>query len=208
MNIFFTISYVILSMAYHVGTSAHVAIKEETHKGKVTTAYGVYEGEFNIKLNEENSGIVIIKLTDIRTKSKQEQTGYNETISVNVMMVKEFETNGVVYILKNIALEDGKSLSNCCLRVIASSTVAKLAYWGVSDDANKCFVMTKYNNAFMSLKLIRYYTFSKLFAGCQSINEKTKYEGESYREYFNNLSQDQLLVLWRSRISEFNNCNK
>ena len=181
---------------------------EEKHYGKITTLMGVYEGEFNIKLNEENTGMISIKTADVKQKSKGKKTSYTESVSINAMMVRSFETEGTTYIVKNIAGENNKSYQNCCLKVVDTCAVASLAYWGTDTTSAKCFVTTKYNNAYQALKTIGYFTFTTVFAGCPSLKEKIKQLPESYREVYKNLSQEERLSLWKNYITEYNNCLK
>lgn len=198
--------FAFLTIAYSFSMSANKG--DEKHYGKVTTALGVYEGEFNLKLNDENGTMMEIKLVDIKQKSKGEKIKYTESVSVNCAIVRTVETEGYKFILKNIAKEDGSSFKNCCLRVTDSSAVANLAYWGTDSLPAKCFVITKYNNAYQPLKSIFYFTFSSLFSKCPSIKEKMKQQPENYRKTFENLSQEERLALWKTNISEYNNCFK
>jgi len=181
---------------------------EEKHFGIIKTIVGTYEGEFAIKLNEENKGMIAIKVVDEKKKKKGEKVSYKETLSVNMLGVRSFETEGTIYIVKNITTDDGKTYTSCCLRITDSCSVANLAYWGTNADANKCFVITKYNGAYQSLKSIGYFTFSMLFSSCDAIKEKVKQQPKDYKTMYENFSQQELLALWKSRIDEYKNCTK
>lgn len=182
--------------------------EDEKHYGIIKTIMGTYEGEFAIKLNEENKGMLVVKVVDEKTKNKGEKRSYKETLSINMFGVRSFETEGVNYLVKNITIEDGKNYTGCCLRITDSCSVASLAYWGTSNDANKCFVITKYNSAYQPLKSIGYFTFSMLFSSCEAIKEKVKQQPKEQKDAYEKFSQEDLLAIWKSRIEEFKNCDK
>lgn len=122
------------------------------------------------------------------------------------MLVKSFETEGITYIIKNIAVNDKTTYSNCCLKVIDTCKVASLAFWGTSTQEDKCFVITNYNTAYQSLKSIGYITFFSLFNKCATIKEKIKQQPKDYKENYKKNSQQQLIELRKGNILEYNNC--
>lgn len=62
--LFLTTCLLFVSLSFTV-----INVNEEKHTGKITTALGTYEGEFNIKLNDENKGMIEIKVADVKKKA-------------------------------------------------------------------------------------------------------------------------------------------
>lgn len=205
INTILSLLFAICLMLSFVSKKAN---EDEKHYGIIKTIMGTYEGEFAIKLNEENKGMLVVKVVDEKTKNKGEKRSYKETLSINMFGVRSFETEGVNYTVKNITTENGKSYNGCCLRITDSCSVANLAYWGTNADANKCFVITKYNSAYQPLKSIGYFTFSMLFSSCDAIKEKVKQQPKEQKDAYEKFSQEDLLAIWKSRIDEYKNCTK
>lgn len=185
---------------------SHKSNEEEKYYGIVTTILGTYEGEFAIKLNGENKGMISIKTIDINSKKKGKKISYKETVSINAMAIKKVEIDGIVYTIRNIAKDDNGYFENCCLRVTDTSSVVTLAYWGTSTNTDKCFAKTKYDNYYQPLKSILYFNFCMLFNNCPSLATKINQEHKDYITTFEKLSQEELLTKWRAFIKEYNQC--
>ena len=187
--------------------------KAEMYYGKINTIMGNFEGEFKINLHGENKDMIEIKIADIKQKKRGEKFTYKEVLKVNAAGVRSFEIDSTVYIVKNIEMGNNKTLQNCCLRITDSCKVATLAYWGTSLEDDKCFVLTKNSSYYQALKSINYFTYYYTFSECETIKNKNieeenkwKTEGLNKMRAYEALTQQELLLRWKNRITAFKNC--
>ncbi|HMZ46817.1 MAG TPA: hypothetical protein PKG56_02775 [Chitinophagaceae bacterium] len=187
--------------------------KAEIYYGKINTIMGNFEGQFKINLNDENKDMIEIKIAVIKQKKKGEKIIYKEVLKVNAAGIRSFEIDSTIYIVKNIELENNKTLQNCCLRITDSCSVATLAYWGTSLENDKCFVLTKNSSYYKTLKSISYFIYFTNFSKCETIKNKNIEEenkwnsdGLNRMKAYEALTQQELLERWKSRITAYKNC--
>jgi hypothetical protein len=182
------------------------ADKDETHWGKIVTAFGTYEGMITVNLNGPNKETIPIEttVTDIKEKGYREKS--SKTVALSPYLISSIIIDSVTYQFNRVKVKNGKYYDNCLITLKYGTPQLGIYQWGDQSASDKMLVYHEEWGSLLPLTDQTVYDFGTwriLFLHCEELTK----ELEEKRAFVTAaMSSDEKLKELKRLIDQSANC--